>query len=818
MSKSKYQEIKLIGKGEFSNLYEGINKETNEKVALKKIVKSRLYKNNQAEYLIGAIQKEIEIMKLCQCENTVKFYDYYEEEDYYVIVMELCDSSLISYYKERKIFSLEEIFELFSNLNKAFKIMHDKKIVLRDLKLENILIKYSNKEKTEFIPKIYDFGLSKQIKQLSKNTRIVTTYTLAPEVYNGREYDSKADLWSLGVILYFCYFKEYPYSYNQMPDIVKANKLEYKKPNNIFLADLIDKLLVISPENRISWKEYFNHPFFKVFSFKEFNIGFKVNFLKYYIAKYKEDDNNIKNVLIKEMYQNNLENNFYYNDFSNHKLFSNNDNVLKLITPIEFKDRNNKQIIYLIYECDEKCIPLEDYCKNHNFSENEMQKFNKNFFDIFKRPSNFDIFISIYSFVVYPNWEIKLIDFGLNKKYLTNEEIKIYYAPNEREIIKSENPSKTCLMNYGITLLKMINNNDNNIFFTNNKFNLKSKRIISQKFNSFLSKCLCNDIKNRPNWNDLKNDEFLNIYNNKEKQSLLNEKQFEFFLNYYIEKYKSINDFYNIIDINNSDNIEQNEDFLILTIYEIQIIKEILLDENNFNKNDNQITLLSLPKLENNNKSIPKLVLNSQKCLNINLITNTLCKEKRTKFINELNDIVPKLINIIKNINKNNDNNTYLIDNNEISNDFLENLIKNFKHFNLQDFCLSFVHNFSDNYEKEENIDYNKALKELNYSKYIIEFLLFLKESIKENDEMPFNKRYESKEELLKDINNYFIENEKNNYILISLIYDKLLKVVESYNDEDNILVKDNKNSLSQLIHFYPIILKLIDFVNSKIN
>ena len=52
MNESKYQEIKLIGKGAFSNLYEGINKETNEKVALKKIVKSRLFANNQAEYLI----------------------------------------------------------------------------------------------------------------------------------------------------------------------------------------------------------------------------------------------------------------------------------------------------------------------------------------------------------------------------------------------------------------------------------------------------------------------------------------------------------------------------------------------------------------------------------------------------------------------------------------------------------------------------------------------------------------------------------------------------------------------------------------------
>ena len=49
--------------------------------------------------------------------------------------------------------------------------------------------------------------------------------------------------------------------------------------------------------------------------------------------------------------------------------------------------------------------------------------------------------------------------------------MKIYYAPNEEEMKKSENPSKTCLMNYGITLLKMINNNDDDIFFKNNEFN-----------------------------------------------------------------------------------------------------------------------------------------------------------------------------------------------------------------------------------------------------------------------------------------------------------------------------------------------------------
>ena len=157
------------------------------------------------------------------------------------------------------------------------------------------------------------------------------------------------------------------------------------------------------------------------------------------------------------MNQNNLEENFYNNEVSCHNISTSNQNILKLITPIQFKDSNNKQVIYLIYECEDNCIPLVEYCQSHNFEENEINKINQDFIDIFQKISKFDLFISIYSFIVYQNGEIKLIDFGLNKKFLSNEEIKIYYAPNEGEMIKCENSSKACFMNYGITLPKMIN-------------------------------------------------------------------------------------------------------------------------------------------------------------------------------------------------------------------------------------------------------------------------------------------------------------------------------------------------------------------------
>ena len=87
--------------------------------------------------------------------------------------------------------------------------MNEKKIIHRDLKPENILIKFTDKENKKFVPKLCDYGFSKQIDKISNNTRLGTPYTLAPEVLSGGEYDSKADLWSLGVIIYICYFKEY---------------------------------------------------------------------------------------------------------------------------------------------------------------------------------------------------------------------------------------------------------------------------------------------------------------------------------------------------------------------------------------------------------------------------------------------------------------------------------------------------------------------------------------------------------------------------------------------------------------------------------
>ena len=108
--------------------------------------------------------------------------------------------------------------------------------------------------------------------------------------------------------------------------------------------------------------------------------------------------------------------------------------------------------------------------------------------------------------------------------------MQIYYAPNEDEMANSECPSKTRLMNFGITLLKIINNNDDNVFYEGKEFTLKYKQKISDNLNNLLTKILCPDIKNRPDWEDL------DLGN----EPLLNENQFEFFMDNLLTKYKTI--------------------------------------------------------------------------------------------------------------------------------------------------------------------------------------------------------------------------------------------------------------------------------------
>ena len=120
--------------------------------------------------------------------------------------MEKCDENLREFMEKRNnSLSIEEIKKIFIDIKGIFYIMYKNNIIHRDLKLKNFLIKYINKEKTEFILKLADYGIGKFLNSTSSFSGIKGTYEyIAPELclHKTKNYDNIADIFSLGIILY----------------------------------------------------------------------------------------------------------------------------------------------------------------------------------------------------------------------------------------------------------------------------------------------------------------------------------------------------------------------------------------------------------------------------------------------------------------------------------------------------------------------------------------------------------------------------------------------------------------------------------------
>ena len=359
-----------IGKGAFGEVYKATSKSSDELFAIKKIY---IYNDNEkSKDQIKRIINELNNMKICSDEGknnySVKYYEYFEYENEFVIVMELCDDSLLNVLKKRnKGFEPIEIYQIMKQLNETFKIMERNKILHRDIKLENILVKYEDKERQNFIVKLTDYGVSKQINSTTMRQTIAgTPQIMATEILEGSEYNNKCDLWSIGVIIYQLAFNEYPYEgktefllYN---DIKESKQEKFKKSSDKDLNDLINRLLVYEPNERINWKDYFSHSFFKS------------NEIKYYKEKYEITDKIIgkggfgevvkgKNkktgeiVAIKKIY---IEDSYTEEDLN---LMINEINNMKICTNNNLNENSVK--LYECFQIDQEFIIVMELCDNN---------------------------------------------------------------------------------------------------------------------------------------------------------------------------------------------------------------------------------------------------------------------------------------------------------------------------------------------------------------------------------------------------------------------------------------------------------------------
>ena len=255
----KYTLSKKIGKGSFSKVYKATYEDKEYAIKIVKLDKLNEKIRKNFEY-------EVEILEKLKHNNIVKCYEILKGNNTLCIVLEYCElGDLSDYIKSNKI-NKEEGKKIFIEISKGMYYLNQNKIIHRDLKPQNIFV---TKEKEI---KIGDFGFATDITETGLlNTLCGSPLYMAPEVLMGQKYNYKADLWSLGVILYQLIENELPFMASNHIDLINTiNKKTYviKKSDSIE-KDLIQHLLVVEPEKRSTYEFFFKHEFFNGIQFVE---------------------------------------------------------------------------------------------------------------------------------------------------------------------------------------------------------------------------------------------------------------------------------------------------------------------------------------------------------------------------------------------------------------------------------------------------------------------------------------------------------------------------------------------------------------------
>ncbi|XP_051792581.1 hormonally up-regulated neu tumor-associated kinase homolog [Acanthochromis polyacanthus] len=190
---------KMINKGSFAKVMEGLHIGTGEKVAIKVIDKK---KARQDSYVLKNMKREPRIHQMVRHPHIVVLLETLETENSYYMVMELCaGGDLMDRICERKRLEEREVRRYTRQILSAVDHLHKHGIVHRDLKIENFLLDEHNNIK------IVDFGLSNTLKAESLSLELLSTQCgspayAAPELLAHRKYGPKVDVWSVGVSMF----------------------------------------------------------------------------------------------------------------------------------------------------------------------------------------------------------------------------------------------------------------------------------------------------------------------------------------------------------------------------------------------------------------------------------------------------------------------------------------------------------------------------------------------------------------------------------------------------------------------------------------
>ncbi|XP_053701937.1 MAP/microtubule affinity-regulating kinase 3a isoform X12 [Synchiropus splendidus] len=265
-----YRLLKTIGKGNFAKVKLARHILTGREVAIKIIDKTQLNPNS-----LQKLFREVRIMKILNHPNIVKLFEVIETERTLYLVMEYASGGeVFDYLVAHGRMKEKEARAKFRQIVSAVQYCHQKHIVHRDLKAENLLLD------ADMNIKIADFGFSNEFTLGNKlDTFCGSPPYAAPELFQGKKYDGpEVDVWSLGVILYTLVSGSLPFDGQNLKELrERVLRGKYRIPfyMSTDCENLLKRFLVLNPSKRGTLEQ--------IMKDRWINAGFEEDELKPYV-------------------------------------------------------------------------------------------------------------------------------------------------------------------------------------------------------------------------------------------------------------------------------------------------------------------------------------------------------------------------------------------------------------------------------------------------------------------------------------------------------------------------------------------------------
>ncbi|XP_035153571.2 LOW QUALITY PROTEIN: serine/threonine-protein kinase Nek5 [Callithrix jacchus] len=258
----KYDVIKAIGEGAFGKAYLAKGKSDSKRSLC--VIKEINFEKMPIQEK-EASKKEVILLAKMKHPNIVAFFNSFQENGSLFIVMEDCDGGDLMKRISRQrgvFFSEEQILGWLVQISLELKHIHDRKILHRDIKTQNIFL-----SKNGMVAKLGDFGIARALNNSMELARtcVGTPYYLSPEICQKKPHNNKTDIWSLGCVLYELCTLKHPFEVSNLQQLVlKICQAHFAPVSPRFsrnLHSLISQLFIISPQDRPSINSILKRPF-----------------------------------------------------------------------------------------------------------------------------------------------------------------------------------------------------------------------------------------------------------------------------------------------------------------------------------------------------------------------------------------------------------------------------------------------------------------------------------------------------------------------------------------------------------------------------